>query len=61
MEAYDDHRIQMALAVAALSADGPVTIQGPTDVHAVSYPGFLEDLRDLGIEVDVDEGTEAGS
>ncbi len=55
VEAHDDHRIQMALAVAALTADAPVTIEGPADVHAVSYPRFTDHLRDLGIEVDVQE------
>ena len=49
---HHDHRIQMALAVAALVADGPVTIQGPDDVHAVSYPAFLDHLTHLGIQVD---------
>ena len=42
-----DHRIVMALAVAALSADGETTI---TDAEAVekSYPGFWRDFRSLG-------------
>lgn len=55
VDAHEDHRIQMALAVAGLTADSPVTIEGPSDVHAVSYPGFLEDLRELGVDVDVQE------
>jgi 3-phosphoshikimate 1-carboxyvinyltransferase len=42
-DAHGDHRIAMALAVAALTADGPTTITGWESV-ATSYPGFGEDL-----------------
>lgn len=41
-----DHRIAMAMAVAGLSAEGGVTIEG-SEVAAVSYPGFYEDLQKL--------------
>jgi 3-phosphoshikimate 1-carboxyvinyltransferase len=41
-----DHRIAMALAVAALSADGPVEIEG-TECADISYPGFFADLERL--------------
>ena len=43
---HGDHRIVMALAVAALGAAGPVTIAG-SDAAAVTYPGFFADLRRL--------------
>ncbi|MBI2342843.1 MAG: 3-phosphoshikimate 1-carboxyvinyltransferase [Deltaproteobacteria bacterium] len=43
---HGDHRIAMALAVAALRADGPVTIVGAESV-AKSYPTFFEDLATL--------------
>ncbi|MDR1230999.1 MAG: 3-phosphoshikimate 1-carboxyvinyltransferase [Spirochaetaceae bacterium] len=39
-----DHRIVMALAVAALGADGPVTIAG-AEAADVTYPGFLHLLQ----------------
>jgi 3-phosphoshikimate 1-carboxyvinyltransferase len=42
-----DHRIVMALAVAALVADGDTTIQGAEHVD-VSFPGFFDALADLG-------------
>ena len=42
-----DHRIVMALAVAALAADGPSVIDG-AEAAAVTYPGFVEDFRRLG-------------
>jgi 3-phosphoshikimate 1-carboxyvinyltransferase len=44
--AHDDHRIAMALAIAALGASGPSTIDGAEAV-AVSYPGFFDALGRL--------------
>ena len=48
-----DHRIAMACGVAALCADGPITI---TDAEAVnkSYTDFFEHLQQLGAKVDLD-------
>ena len=48
-----DHRIAMACGVAALCADGPITI---TDAEAVnkSYTDFYEHLQHLGAKVDLD-------
>lgn len=47
-----DHRIAMACAVAALCADGPITI---SDAEAVnkSYTDFYTDLQQLGAKVDL--------
>jgi len=42
-----DHRVIMALAIAATVADGPVIIKGAEAV-AKSYPGFFRDFRRLG-------------
>lgn len=47
VESHDDHRIAMALAVAALGATGRVYIRDSQCV-AKSYPGFFDDLRHLG-------------
>jgi 3-phosphoshikimate 1-carboxyvinyltransferase len=44
--AHDDHRIAMALAIAALGAHGPSTIDG-SEAVAVSYPGFFDTLGRL--------------
>ena len=41
-----DHRIAMALAIAALVADGDTAIDDAECV-AVSYPGFFHDLREV--------------
>jgi 3-phosphoshikimate 1-carboxyvinyltransferase len=55
VDARGDHRIQMAFATAALAAEDPVTITGPTDAHAVSYPDFVEAWRSIGARVDIQE------
>jgi 3-phosphoshikimate 1-carboxyvinyltransferase len=45
-----DHRIAMACAVAALGADGEVTIEEAQAIDK-SYPDFYWDLRQLGTEL----------
>ena len=44
LESFDDHRIAMAFAVAALRAEGETTIAGAESV-AVSFPEFFTALR----------------
>ncbi len=44
---YNDHRIVMSIAIAALAASGPVTIQGVQAVRK-SYPEFFEHYIMLG-------------
>jgi 3-phosphoshikimate 1-carboxyvinyltransferase len=46
VDAAGDHRIAMALAVAALTADGETTISG-WDSVGISYPSFERDLEHL--------------
>jgi len=46
VDACGDHRIAMAAAVMACSADRPVTVEGAECV-AKSYPGFWEDFEGL--------------
>ncbi len=46
VESHADHRVAMALAVAALVASGPTTIE-EADCVAVSYPNFFAQLQDL--------------
>ncbi|MEM2924184.1 MAG: 3-phosphoshikimate 1-carboxyvinyltransferase [Methanocellales archaeon] len=48
---YGDHRIVMALAIAALAAEGP-TIIDTAECVDVSYPSFFEDLKKLGARVE---------
>jgi 3-phosphoshikimate 1-carboxyvinyltransferase len=44
VHSHGDHRIAMAMAVAALAAEGETTIEG-WDAVATSYPGFARDLE----------------
>ena len=46
LESYGDHRIAMALSIAALIADGSTTIHGISSVN-ISFPGFFNLLRKL--------------
>lgn len=50
VESHEDHRIAMALAVAALSAKGRTYIRDSQCV-AKSYTNFFDDMRHLGADV----------
>ncbi len=47
VDSYDDHRVFMALTVAALAAEGETVISGVESVD-VSYPSFIEDVISIG-------------
>jgi len=47
LDGHNDHRIAMALSIAAANADGPSVIEG-ADCVAKSYPAFFHDFRALG-------------
>ena len=49
---HGDHRVAMALAVAATSAEGPVTIDGMEAV-SVTYPEFIDHLTAAGGQVEI--------
>lgn len=50
INSFNDHRIVMAAAIAALSAEGPVTIEDAAAINK-SYPDFFRDLVALGAEL----------
>jgi 3-phosphoshikimate 1-carboxyvinyltransferase len=50
VQSHGDHRIAMALSVAALRASDRVIIEDAECVSK-SYPNFFDDLRALGVEV----------
>lgn len=52
VHSHNDHRIAMACAVAALTADGPVTIDNAEAINK-SYPEFYDHLALLGGKVAV--------
>ncbi|MBP3549819.1 MAG: 3-phosphoshikimate 1-carboxyvinyltransferase [Rikenellaceae bacterium] len=45
-DSHGDHRIAMSMAIAALTANAPITIEGAECV-AKSYPSFFDDLEQL--------------
>ena len=47
VQGHDDHRVVMALAIAATAIEGEVAIRGAEAV-GVTYPQFMEDLARLG-------------
>ena len=46
IESYNDHRISMSFAIAALAADSDISINNPECV-SISWPGFFDMLDDL--------------
>jgi 3-phosphoshikimate 1-carboxyvinyltransferase len=48
VSSHGDHRIAMALAVAAIRSENPVVVHDAEAVNK-SYPGFYDDLRKLGL------------
>ncbi|MDY0023739.1 MAG: 3-phosphoshikimate 1-carboxyvinyltransferase [Candidatus Izemoplasmatales bacterium] len=48
---YNDHRIVMALAISALRSNKPLRINNINVINK-SYPGFIDDLENLGIKVE---------
>ena len=50
VDGYGDHRIVMALTIAALRAAGETEISGAEHVD-VSFPGFFDVMADLGVAV----------
>ena len=54
VDSWNDHRIAMMAAVAAMSCEAPVTVAGAECVRK-SYPGFWNDLKGLGAVLEVSE------
>lgn len=54
VHSHNDHRIAMACAVAALTADKPVTIENAEAINK-SYPEFFEHLQKIGAAVRTEE------
>ena len=49
---YNDHRIVMAMSIASLVCEEPVTIEGAEAINK-SYPTFFDDFKSLGGDVRV--------
>ncbi len=52
VDSYNDHRIAMAAAVAALKCESPVTIRNASAVNK-SYPDFFNDIEALGTTINI--------
>ena len=52
IDPFHDHRVLMAFAVAGSAADGE-TIISDTQAAGVSYPGFIADMKSLGVPIDI--------
>ncbi len=52
LHTFEDHRILMALAIAALRADGE-TVLDEHESCAVSYPRFIDDFKSMGAAFEV--------
>lgn len=49
---HDDHRVVMALAIAAMMADGETVIKTAQAAN-VTYPGFVNDFRNIGADITI--------
>jgi len=52
VDSRGDHRVAMAFAIGALAAEGPVTILDTANI-ATSYPGFIEQMGNIGMDIEV--------
>ncbi len=50
VQSCQDHRMAMALIVAGLAAEGETIVEGTACIQK-SYPGFIEDMRNIGAYV----------
>lgn len=53
VHSHGDHRLAMALSLAALCTRGETVIED-VECTGVSYPSFFDDMRSLGVDIDVD-------
>jgi 3-phosphoshikimate 1-carboxyvinyltransferase len=49
---HEDHRLAMALCIAALSARGETVVEG-AECANISYPSFFEDILNLGADINL--------
>jgi 3-phosphoshikimate 1-carboxyvinyltransferase len=54
VDSAGDHRVAMALAVAGLCADGPVTVTN-AGAASITFPGFYKMLASAGARLHIDE------
>jgi cyclohexanecarboxylate-CoA ligase len=57
LSSFNDHRVHMALTVAASRARGESSLTYP-NAYRISYPGFLDDLRGVGFDLRIEDDRE---
>lgn len=59
LSSFNDHRVHMALTVAASRARGESSLTYP-HAYRISYPEFLDDMRAIGLDLGVEDDRAAG-
>jgi 3-phosphoshikimate 1-carboxyvinyltransferase len=57
LSSFNDHRVHMALTVAASRARGESSLTYP-NAYRISYPGFLDDMRAIGMDLGLQDDRE---
>jgi cyclohexanecarboxylate-CoA ligase len=57
LSSFNDHRVHMALTIAASRARGESSLTYPT-AYRISYPSFLDDMRAIGLDLRVEDDRE---
>lgn len=57
LSSFNDHRVHMALTVAASRARGESSLTYP-HAYRISYPSFLDDMRAIGLDLSVEDDRE---
>jgi 3-phosphoshikimate 1-carboxyvinyltransferase len=57
LSSFNDHRVHMALTVAASRAHGESSLTYP-NAFRISYPGFLDDMRTIGLDLGIQDDRE---
>ena len=57
LSSFNDHRVHMALTIAASRARGESSLTYP-HAYRISYPSFLDDMRAIGLDLSVEDDRE---
>src|ERR1700749_1185090 len=57
LSSFNDHRVHMSLTVAASRARGESSLTYP-NAFRISYPGFLDDMRAIGLDLGIQDDRE---
>jgi cyclohexanecarboxylate-CoA ligase len=57
LSSFNDHRVHMSLTVAASRARGESSLTYP-NAYRISYPGFLDDMRSMGLDLSIEDDRE---